>query len=228
MYLAFFSFSIFRGNMLLKNSYSQISRATGLSLSWSQLCSHLHCSYHSGDVATCFHPSDNYQISSLECQELPAVRRLQCDSRSRWVSPGAREMTGWNSAQSRPFRAESCEATCICCNSCPCWTCWTQQPPPSQFPCAVCLKWRQEHQGTKQTGLDIRKYFITWKVSQSWNTSLKQLYKSHPWMLLGFIWMKPEVLILNWCLSFFEWKGYMTSWGHFHSKASVKCTLGVL
>lgn len=40
-----------------------------------------------------FHPSDNYQISSSECQELPAVRRLQCDSRSRWVSPGAREMT---------------------------------------------------------------------------------------------------------------------------------------
>lgn len=110
---------------------------------------------------------------------------------------------GWSSAQSRPLRAESCEATCICCNSCHLWTCWT----PSITVSLCCLsEVETEHQGTKQTGLDIRKYFITQEVSQSWNRSLRQLYKPHPWMFLGFIWMKPEVLILNWCPSFFEWK----------------------
>lgn len=36
-----------------------------------------------------------------------------------------RRQIGWSSAQSRPLRAESCEATCICCYSCHLWTCWT-------------------------------------------------------------------------------------------------------
>lgn len=41
-----------------------------------------------------------------------------------------------------------------------------QHPPPSLFPCAVYLKWRDQHHGTKEMGLDIKKYSITGKMSQ--------------------------------------------------------------
>lgn len=115
---------------------------------------------------------------------------------------------GWNSAQSRPFRSESHEATCICCNSCHLWTCWfcSESNTPLHHSFLVLSVWRQEHQGIKQTGLDIRKYFIARKVSQSWNRSLKQLYKLNPWRFLRFVWMKPKMLILSWCPPFFESK----------------------
>lgn len=34
------------------------------------------------------------------------------------------------------------------------------------FPCALCLKWRDQHHGTKQMGLEIRKYSIIRKLEQ--------------------------------------------------------------
>lgn len=41
-----------------------------------------------------------------------------------------------------------------------------QHPPPSWFPCALCLKRRDQHHGTKQMGLEIRKYSIIRKLEQ--------------------------------------------------------------